>query len=263
MPKVYNQSFYSDQVDGSHRSALEVVPFVLELTRARSVIDVGCGLGTWLAAYAANGVQEYLGLDGAWVSSSSLRIPEQCFHSVDLARLSTLDRRFDVAQSLEVAEHLPEQSARQLVDFLTGLSDIVVFSAASPHQGGTHHVNEQWPEYWGALFAERGYALYDMFRPKFWMNDNVEWWYAQNMFLYVKREVAASIAACANLGEGFKYPERVVHPKRIDPAFQSPLGLGAFLRSTPRTLARACKQTASRLPARAMHVVSQISPRSA
>ena len=94
---------------------------------------------------------------------------------------------FDIAQSLEVAEHLYEQYASNFIQLLTSLSDIVLFSAAIPYQGGTHHVNEQPPGYWVKLFAERDYQCFDILRLKLWQNQDIEAWYRQNIFLYVHK----------------------------------------------------------------------------
>src|SRR6056297_2828234 len=41
-----------------------VVPMIMELFPVASIVDVGCGLGSWLAAFADCGVEDYLGLDG-------------------------------------------------------------------------------------------------------------------------------------------------------------------------------------------------------
>jgi hypothetical protein len=66
---------------------------------------------------------------------------------------------------------------------------VIAFSAAAPLQGGTHHVNERWPEYWAGLFAEHGFVSVDSLRPRFWLDDHVAWYYRQNMFLAVHRAV--------------------------------------------------------------------------
>ena len=64
--------------------------------------------------------------------------------------------RFDVAICIEVAEHLPKRVAPALVEGLAAMSDRVLFTAAQPGQGGTHHVNEQPREFWLDLFARHG-----------------------------------------------------------------------------------------------------------
>jgi len=96
--------------------------------------------------------------------------------------------RFDLAMSLEVAEHLPPASAPVLVDSLVSHAPVVMFSAAIPFQGGEHHVNEQWPEYWASLFHERGFWVVDCLRREIWSHPAVNWWYAQNLLLFVEAE---------------------------------------------------------------------------
>ena len=60
----------------------------------------------------------------------------------------------------------------------------MLFSAAAPYQGGAQHVNEQWPAYWAELFSRRNYLPVDCLRRRLWANPKVDWWYAQNAFLY-------------------------------------------------------------------------------
>lgn len=163
-----------------------IVPLVVRRLRPQSVVDVGCGLGTWLAVFGENGVADVVGVDGDYVDPARLEIPPVSFVAHDLSRSLRLDRRFDLALSLEVAEHLPPRCAATFVDSLTALAPFVLFSAAIPFQGGTNHVNEQWPDYWAALFEARGFAPVDCFRRHVWGNDDVEWWYAQNTLLFVE-----------------------------------------------------------------------------
>jgi SAM-dependent methyltransferase len=237
MTTVYGSSFYDDQADGSQRSAREVVPYVLELTRVRSVVDVGCGVGTWLRSYADQGIVDYLGLDGAWVDVERLLVPPDRFQPTDLSNPPAVSRRFDLAQSLEVAEHIEESRSGAFVEFLTSLADIVVFSAAVPYQGGTHHVNEQWPGYWEALFHQRGFVLYDVFRPRLWLNSTVEWWYSQNMFMYIKQGSNPALTERVISRLGWVYPERIVHPDRVDPRRQKPPRMRHLLRLLAETFA--------------------------
>ncbi len=91
---------------------------------------------------------------------------------------------------------------------------MILFSAAIPHQGGTNHINEQWPEFWAHLFAEHDYVPVDCLREALWDDDNVAYWYAQNLILYVKRSVLADSPELAQLAAATN-PRRLtlVHPK--------------------------------------------------
>jgi len=183
-PSAYGASFYAGHQDGSARSASVVVPLLLQHFRVGSVVDVGCGVGAWLAEFERHGVADYLGIDGDHVPRNLLRIPANRFHTADLRRLESADRRFDLACSLEVAEHLPPDLAEPFIAALIGLAPVVLFSAAIPGQGGTAHVNERWQSYWAGLFRARGYVAFDCIRPMVFGDDRVELWYRQNTLVF-------------------------------------------------------------------------------
>ena len=129
-----------------------IVPIVLEMIKPNSILDVGCGIGTWLKVFEEYGVDDYLGIDGDYVDRSTLKISEKRFLPNDLRKRWSLNRKFDLVVSLEVAEHLPEEVADLFVSTLSAHGDTILFSAAIPGQGGQNHVNEQWPTYWQKKF---------------------------------------------------------------------------------------------------------------
>ena len=219
---AYSSEFYENQQEGSRRSANRIVPIVLDLVRPSSVVDVGCGVGTWLAVFAEHGVSEICGIEGANVETTLLQIPQQCFMLHDLTKPLRLGRRFDLVVCLEVAEHLEQEHAATLIDGLTGLGPVVLFSAAIPHQGGTNHVNEQWPEYWASLFAGKGYLAVDCIRDQVWQCDDVEWWYAQNTLLYVEGEhFERNGALSQSASKSTRAPLSRVHPQKyLETTFQ-------------------------------------------
>ena len=94
---------------------------------------------------------------------------------------------FELAQSLEVAEHLDECYAENLIALLTSLSDIVLFSAAIPYQGGTHHINCQPPSYWAKIFAQHNFLCFDILREKIWDKEAIAPWYRQNSFIFIHK----------------------------------------------------------------------------
>lgn len=181
----YDEQFYKWYVEGSLRSALRILAIVFAHYRPRSVVDFGCGVGTWLRAARELGVEKILGMDGAYVEQRMLQIPVEYFLAADLAhQCPPLGRRFDLAMSLEVAEHLPKSRAETFIGDICEAADTVVFSAAIPGQGGTHHVNEQYPSFWIPMFQARGLKTYDFVRPEVWGDRSVEVWYRQNVLVF-------------------------------------------------------------------------------
>ena len=181
---VYNNDFYAYISGGSRLSADQIVPLLRDEVRMQSVLDMGAGNGAWLASWIDAGVADALAVDGAYVDTTRLAIPRENFRAHDLTQPLDLARRFDLVQSLEVAEHIAPESAEIFVDSLCRHGDVVLFSAAVPHQGGEFHVNEQPLEYWRKKFAARGYDCFDWLRPQIAGNRQIKPWYRFNVALY-------------------------------------------------------------------------------
>ncbi len=189
----YSDTFYRYIGVGSSRSAKVVVPLVLQQLSPVSVLDVGCGTGAWLSEYRDCNVTDYFGVDGAYLQPASLVISANHFRSMDVAREFDLGRRFDLVQCLEVGEHMSKASSDTLIGNLTRHGDKVLFSAATPGQGGENHINEQTPEFWRQLFDKYGYKPFDSFRPMIKGLDAVEVWYRRNIILYVAETVIPAL----------------------------------------------------------------------
>jgi hypothetical protein len=153
--------------------------------RPTSVLDLGSGRGVWLDEWCKTGVADVLAVDGDYVNRDQLAVPRDSFVARDLTALVDTHRRFDLAQSLEVGEHLPTSASETLVESLTNASDRVLFSASVIGQGGEFHVNEQPLSFWQDLFMARGYTAYDFIRPNLSKNREIEPWYRYNAVLYV------------------------------------------------------------------------------
>ncbi|ETD25724.1 hypothetical protein [Helicobacter canis] len=284
--KTYDRAFYGDQ-QAAYNSAKQVLGIMHALYKPSSVIDVGCGLGTWLKVWQELDSSVLVaGLDGNEVGESERFIPASAYaqvdltkdyreifglsselkrggggickdsasgsHSADLANfgatadrkssstpkfaknyesntanlrilescgdsqkpksyreplapesaqshdsspndLAMLSKPFELAQSLEVAEHLDHIFAANFVQLLTSLADVVLFSAAIPYQGGVCHINEQPPAYWAELFAKQGYVCLDFLRPSIWGDESVLWWYRQNLLVFVHKDRQAQL----------------------------------------------------------------------
>jgi 2-polyprenyl-3-methyl-5-hydroxy-6-metoxy-1,4-benzoquinol methylase len=127
---VYDARFFAIQVADSLCSARAVAQIACQLFGPKIVADVGCGQGAWLAAFAELGVNEIRGVDGDYVNRDNLLFDSANFAAVDLSRAFRIPGRYDLAICVEVAEHLPRNSSRSLVQALTRASSPVLSSAA-------------------------------------------------------------------------------------------------------------------------------------
>ena len=244
MKKVdYKEDYYLQRlIDGGVSYAAEkTLSIVLsKLPPASSVVDVGCGLGTWLSTLLKlrNENVDILGIDGPWINQDLLVIPKDNFLAIDFSlEIPYINRKYDLAISLEVAEHLPPEKAEEFVSFLTDTSDFVLFSAAIPFQGGTNHFNERWQGYWADLFEQEGYVPIDLIRPVLWNDTEIRTHYKQNLILYSKEERVKEIKLPSVLDVqmlSLAHPESYVGKARpgVKRAFR------IFLSSLRRSIAR-------------------------
>lgn len=179
----YDIEFYNNQIAGSLSSAEGVVPYVYELYSPKTVIDIGCGVGTWASVFEKYGC-ECVGVDGDYVPKESLLIKK--YFPIDISKDFKIDGTFDLVICLEVAEHLPTERSESFIKDLAELSDRILFSAATPGQGGTNHINEQPLEFWEDIFNGYGYVMKDIVRPLIKDLDNVAWWYKNNIVVFEK-----------------------------------------------------------------------------
>ena len=186
---IYDAEFYETSVEGpARRSAARIAATIADDLKPTTVIDVGCGTGALLTALRDRGCR-VCGLEYADAALAHCRARRLDVEKFDLENDEyRADRSFDVAISMEVAEHLPRQAADRYVQLLTRIAPVIVFSAASPGQGGADHVNEQPASYWIAKFGERGFE-HAHEQSQRWSDTwkaaaDVESWYYENLMIF-------------------------------------------------------------------------------
>src|SRR5690606_37979200 len=178
--------FYNERDQLTRESATIVLERVQQAFGPfSSVVDVGCGVGTWLDVASKLGATSIKGFEGEWIKDNPSKvIPEDCLEIIDLEENWQLKGKYSLGICLEVAEHLTAAAGNQLVNNLCDSCELVLFSAAIPNQGGKGHINEQWPTYWQYLFKGKGFVAVDCIRPAIWDNEQIPWWYRQNCVVF-------------------------------------------------------------------------------
>ena len=242
--ELYGTKFFNNIDCGSQSSASVILLILKEYLKIQSAIDVGCGTGRWVQSlegvFQAHAGQ-IVGMDGGYTRPWHAGL-ENKFIYTDLNMPFSVDSRFDFAMSLEVAEHLNESRASGFVADLCRLSSVILFSAAIPGQDGTGHVNEQWPDYWRKEFKSNDYVMFDSIRPKIWLDERVEPWYSQNVFLFVHKNKKELIEKL----DYFRIEEndwrlKLIHPGIYRMAACESCGAGRLLRALPGRLANSVR----------------------
>ncbi len=187
--KIYDKKFFNNTLGFEKSSAKAFSDILINHFRPNSIIDIGCGIGIYLAEFKKNNIK-ILGYDGSPAAISGSLVGNKIkLH--DLCQPLKLGRRFDLCLCLEVAEHLEKNCAHTLIDTLTKLSRTIVFTAATPGQGpkSIGHINEQLPGYWQKLFKQKNFILNKKLTEKIKLEmkeKKIVWWLTKNLMIFEK-----------------------------------------------------------------------------
>lgn len=185
----YTPSYYESIFEESVKSRDAVFYYLKQMEMIKvgtKILDFGCAIGSW--GYMAEKVYGvlYRGIDFGVPAEKLVIDPYQYYdHDLRFPLPANAAPHADLVLCLEVAEHIEEKYADQLIDTLCAHGDRVLFSAAIPCQGGVNHVNEQWQSYWVDKFWKRGFGIHD-FRGEMQSDPDISLWYKQNMILFIK-----------------------------------------------------------------------------
>jgi hypothetical protein len=157
-----------------------------------------------------------LGVEIDVFAPEDLLVPLETIVKASIGQPIDLHRRFDLALCLETAEHIGRECAAEIVSNCVRHSDLILFSAAVPSQGGTNHINEQPPEYWQCFFDQAGYDVVVLLRPLIWCDAGVPAWYKQNMLLFVNRKANSILQMLRAEESQARTPLHRIHPSLFE-----------------------------------------------
>lgn len=170
---IYSEEWFRHDFDGLQPEFdLVAKGIIREFDRYSIVIDVGCGPGMLLRGLDDFNMHVH-GIDGSKhalsmaIGAMHEHISIEDITELDDLRTWLMDRCNDESAEpglvvcTEVAEHLDEADAPNLVSLLCSGMCPIVFTAAPPGQDGHHHVNCRDPNYWISLFHEHGAIVDD------------------------------------------------------------------------------------------------------
>lgn len=180
-PKVWSVEMHSELL------FLDYPPFrfLWERLSPKSVLDLGCGIGGYLAALQRWGVNEICAVDG-FEKTPGLHCPD-VYRQHDLEEPLNLGRQFDLVMSMEVIEHLDPSREGILLDSIERhAQDWILFSAADVNQPGRGHVNCRPVSHWLNCWEKRGFVP-DTFASLAFRSLSSFTWFRRNPILLARK----------------------------------------------------------------------------
>ena len=167
----YNDKYYKRHYDQYRGWENAVGKYVVDITLVSSIIDIGCGVGSYLEGAFHAGCKDIQGLEISFESAKP-HIVEDILPYIsygDATQNLGINRKFDCALSFEVAEHIEPSGTERFIDNLTSLSnDYIIMTAAPPGQAGTGHINLKPKEFWVDSLEAKGFKFQDQLVQIFW-----------------------------------------------------------------------------------------------
>lgn len=210
----------------------EVLPF---LTGVDSILDLGCGMGTWTKSLEELGFSNILMVDHPSLPVTDLVNENKgSFTGVDLESGFPPANHFDLIMCIEVLEHFHEKRAIDIFNYITKHTDLVLFSAAIPGQSGEGHINCRRHNYWHKQFAAQGFHFFDGFKTSILNDDSINYWLRQNMFIYYTDRQQFRFDGLQNITNN---EFELVHNKILE----RKMGVWEYIKMAPKVFTR--KQT--------------------
>lgn len=190
---IYDHKFFQNTIKLEADSAAQFVEIVLKYYQPESIVDIGCGAGSYLNEFNKKGIKKLYGIDGSPAAKEEFLLSKDKLMIFDLAQKYEFKEKYDLGLCLEVAEHLEQKDADILVETIISTSDDLIFTAAVPGQGprSIGHINEQPHQYWIDKFAGKNFSYLESRTEEMrqeMKEKGVVWWIVNNLMIFKKKQ---------------------------------------------------------------------------
>lgn len=189
----YHSGYFSSSIFNYDYAA--IAESIIKEYQPKRIIDFGCGTGDLAKAFASRGIAVEA-IDGYsnpdFSTYSNIRFTKVDLNNITSTQefLNRFDVKFDLAVSIEVAEHLNPVVSPYFIEWMTSMADVIVFSAAVPSQDGDGHINCRSRSDWYQFIKQYDFVIADTLRQHFISNPRLGLWHKLNIVDYVQRNTA-------------------------------------------------------------------------
>jgi SAM-dependent methyltransferase len=187
--KMYDRDFHKSIENDEYPQAVRLAEYIASHVPCSTFLDFGCSTGLYLNEIKKRLPQiESVGYEFAEDAVNAALCPDVV--QFDLTEpLQRSKKENTLSLCLEVLEHIDDANWLPVLTNITKLSDVIIFSAAIPGQGGTGHINCRWKIDWIRRFHSLGWVV-DLDKSRhmidYMRNGYHMGWFANNAMVLVK-----------------------------------------------------------------------------
>lgn len=181
---TYPERMVLTKIDTEERPfATRLATWINHNLKPYSVLDIGCGPGTYVDELSKLGINAHgIDIDHRVEGKTNLEFGNL---------LNMQNRSADLVICLEVAEHIHEQFADQVAQKVAdAVENNLIWTAAAPGQGGIGHINCQPKEYWSDKLEAAGLTrniIKEYELKQFSLDGYHLGWFPQNLLFFERR----------------------------------------------------------------------------
>ncbi len=189
----YSDKYYKRHFIQYREWENKIGEYIFNVFNTKSVLDLGCGVGSYLEGLYISGCKDLLGIELNFNNAKKYLVNDISSFVIegDVTKEINLDRKFDCVISFEVGEHINPNGMNTFINNITSYANkYIIFTAAGPGQRGTGHINLTEKKIWIKEIVSKGflYKKHLVKRCKIdWKEFNVASYIIRNLMIF-KRE---------------------------------------------------------------------------
>jgi len=149
---LYNQKYFKASKGFQRsKSRLQYMYKQIEPYKPKTLLDVGCGLGTFVDLCCKNKVDAW-GIDFAPVLKENWWSEKPRLLIADAKKIPFSDKTFDIVYSADFFEHIPEEEINQVADEMKRVGKVVLariaFEAQLTENQAKYHCTNKPKDWW-------------------------------------------------------------------------------------------------------------------
>jgi len=190
--KKYSYKYYNRHLVKYKEWENDVGKYIFNTFSPDSILDLGCGVGSYIEGALLAGCKKVLGIELNFDNAKEYFTDLICPYIIsgDVTINLKLQCKFDCVISFEVGEHIEPDGTQGFINNLTSYTNkYIIFTAASPGQRGTGHINLLDKNIWIESVVKKGFVyrgdLVDKCKID-WKEFNVESYIIKNLMIFRK-----------------------------------------------------------------------------